>query len=130
MLLTRLTVSNTLGFITLGYSVIFSIAIGAFVGVFLSLSTQKGWMPDPLCRSNVRNLIRAKKQTQTNQGAFDANGVFVPEKFDNLFNKYAKSDKSGNTISVAELVRMTEEQEKLGKDVKAWCVRVFRIRQD
>lgn len=99
---------------------IFSIAIGTVVGVFLSLSTQTGWFPDPLCRSNVRNLINAKKQTQTNQGAFDANGVFVPEKFDSLFDKYAKSDKSGKSITVAELVRMTEEQERLGRDVKAW----------
>lgn len=108
------------GFITLGYSTIFSIAIGAFVGVFLSLSTQKGWFPDPLCRSNVRNLIRAKKQTQCNQGAFDSDGLFDPKKFESLFNKYATSDKSGKTITVPELIRMTKEQERLGKDVKAW----------
>lgn len=111
----------TIGFITLGYSVLFSIAIGAFVGIFLSLSTQTGWFPDPLCRSNVRNFIRAKKQTQRNQGAFDENGVFVSEKFDSLFSKYAKSDKSGRTITVTELVKMTKEQERLeGKNVKAW----------
>jgi hypothetical protein len=57
---------------------------------------------------------------QSNLGAFDDDGIFVPEKFDSLFNKYAKSDKSGKTITVAELVRMTQEQENLGKDIKAW----------
>ncbi|KAG2195616.1 hypothetical protein INT47_005984 [Mucor saturninus] len=109
------------GFITLGYGTLFSIAVGTFFGVLLSLSTQKGWFPDPLCRSNVRNLIRAKKETQCNQGAYDSNGLFVPEKFENLFNKYAQSDKSGKTITVTELIRMTKEQERLGKDVKAWA---------
>ncbi|KAI9360499.1 Caleosin related protein-domain-containing protein [Pilaira anomala] len=108
------------GFITLGYGTLFSIAIGAFVGIFLSVSTQKGWFPDPLCRSNVRSLVRSKKKIQSNQGAYDANGLFVPEKFESLFNKYAQSDKSGKTITVAELIRMTQEQEKLGKDIKAW----------
>lgn len=110
----------TLGFITLGYSMVFSIALGAFVGVFLSLSTQSGWFPDPLCRSNVRNLIRAKKQTQSNTGAFDDNGVFNIDKFDLLFKKYAKSDKTGNSITLVELIGMTKEQEKLGSNIKAW----------
>lgn len=104
---------------TLGYSVLFSIALGAFVGVFLSLSTQTGWFPDPLCRSNVRNLIQSKKQTQ---GAFDQDGVFSAEKFESLFEKYAKSDASGKTITMPELMRMTQEQERLGKNVKAWFV--------
>ncbi|KAI8071948.1 Caleosin related protein-domain-containing protein [Thamnidium elegans] len=115
------------GFITLGYSTLFSIAVGAFVGIFLSISTQKGWFPDPLCRSNVRNLIRSKKETQCNQGAYDANGLFVPEKFDSLFSKYANSDKSGKTITVAELIRMTQEQERLGKDVKAWATCMIEL---
>ncbi|CAO3646042.1 unnamed protein product [Mucor fragilis] len=106
------------GFMTLGYSVLFSIALGAFVGVFLSLSTQTGWFPDPLCRSNVRNLIQSKKQTQ---GAFDQDGVFSAEKFESLFEKYAKSDASGKTITMPELMRMTQEQERLGKNVKAWA---------
>lgn len=90
------------------------------MGIFLSLSTQTGWIPDPLCRSNVQNLISSKQQTQNNSGAFDDDGVFVPEKFDHLFDKYAKSDKSGKTITIAELTRMTQEQERLGKDAKAW----------
>lgn len=107
---------------TLGYSVLFSIAVGAFVGVFLSLSTQTGWFPDPLCRSNVQNLIRSKKQTQSNSGAFDDDGVFNPDKFEALFSKYAKTDKSGETITLPELMRMTQEQERLGKNVKAWFV--------
>ncbi|KAF1803818.1 Caleosin related protein-domain-containing protein [Mucor lusitanicus] len=112
------------GFMTLGYSVLFSIALGAFVGVFLSLSTQTGWFPDPLCRSNVRNLIQSKKQTQ---GAFDEHGVFSAEKFEALFSKYAKSDPSGKTITMPELMRMTQEQERLGKNVKAWATSMVEL---
>ncbi|CEP07267.1 hypothetical protein [Parasitella parasitica] len=115
------------GFMSLGYSVLFSIALGAFVGVFLSLSTQTGWFPDPLCRSNVRNLIRSKQQTQSNCGAFDDDGIFNPEKFEMLFSKYAKSDKSGETITMPELMRMTQEQEKLGKNVKAWAASMVEL---
>jgi hypothetical protein len=115
------------GFMTLGYSVLFSIAIGAFVGVFLSLSTQTGWLPDPLCRSNVRNLIQSKKQTQNNTGAFDDDGIFNPQKFEALFSKYAQSDKSGKTITIPEFMRMTQEQEKLGKNVKAWATSMAEL---
>ncbi|CAO0792563.1 unnamed protein product [Mucor circinelloides] len=112
------------GFMTLGYSVLFSIALGTFVGVFLSLSTQTGWFPDPLCRSNVRNLIQSKKQTH---GAFDEDGVFCADKFEALFSKYAKSDTSAKTITMPELMRMTQEQERLGKNVKAWAASMVEL---
>ncbi|KAI8967945.1 hypothetical protein BDF20DRAFT_200518 [Mycotypha africana] len=73
------------GFITLGYGVVFSVAVGSVLGVFLSVSTQPGWIPDPL------------------------------------------SDKSQQTITITELMRMTKEQNNLGKDFKAWTTSMIEL---
>lgn len=45
-----------LGFIHLGYGIVASVTIGAFLGVLLSYSTQDSWMPDPLCRTRTEKL--------------------------------------------------------------------------
>ncbi|KAI8355538.1 Caleosin related protein-domain-containing protein [Blakeslea trispora] len=114
------------GFMTLGYNMLFSVTIGAMVSVLLSLSTQTGWIPDPLCRSNTKRIISLTKE-QTSSGAFDEKGVFVPDQFEQLFNKYAKSDPSGNTITFLEFIQMTKEQEKLDYRLKAWAAGIVEL---
>lgn len=107
-------IHSLLGFMSLGYSVIFSVALGTVAGVFLSFLSQTSWLPDPFCRSFVNNLVRFKKQTS---GAYDQNGVFDPEKFEELYRKYATSD---DYITFAQFIKMTNEQEKLGSSVRSW----------
>ncbi|OBZ90507.1 Peroxygenase 1 [Choanephora cucurbitarum] len=114
------------GFMTLGYNMIFSITIGTVIGVFLSLSTQTGWIPDPLCRSNVNRIMSLTKE-QTSSGAFDEQGVFIPDQFEQLFQKYAKSDPSGNTITLLEFIQMTKEQEKLNYRPSAWAAGMIEL---
>ncbi|KAG1458681.1 hypothetical protein G6F46_006515 [Rhizopus delemar] len=110
------------GFLTLGYNIIFSVALGTFTGIFLSVLSQTSWIPDPFCRSFVPNLIRSRKQTS---GVYDEDGVFVPERFEQLFDKYAK--KSNESITITEFVKMTKEQEELGGNIKAWVLGMIEL---
>ncbi|CAO3694134.1 unnamed protein product [Rhizopus stolonifer] len=114
-------VDTITGFITLGYNVIFSVAFGAFAGIFLSVLSQTGWLPDPFCRSSVSKLVRSTKQTS---GVYDKDGVFVPENFERLFDKYSKS---GESITIAEFFKMTKEQEELGVNMRAWALSMVEL---
>jgi hypothetical protein len=112
---------------TLGYGVMLSVFLGSVASIFLSLTCQDRWIPipDPLCRSNVTHLIQSKRASFKNRGAYNDEGNFVPDKFNILFEKYARSDKTGATISLPELIRMTQEQESLGfnmnlHELKGW----------
>ncbi|KAI9256924.1 Caleosin related protein-domain-containing protein [Sporodiniella umbellata] len=109
------------GFMTLGYSVIFSVALGTLAGIFLSLFSQPNWLPDPYCRSSVRNLVRS---TQHTSGVYDKDGVFVSENFEKLFNKYSKS---GESLTLAEFFRMKSGQEELHGNIKAWTLSMFEL---
>ncbi|RCH89411.1 hypothetical protein CU098_000944, partial [Rhizopus stolonifer] len=114
-------VDTITGFITLGYSVIFSVALGTFAGIFLSVLSQTSWLPDPFCRSSVSKLVRSTKQTS---GVYDKDGVFVPENFERLFDKYSKS---GESITIAEFFKMTKEQEELGVNMRAWALSMVEL---
>ncbi|KAI8884864.1 hypothetical protein K501DRAFT_247190 [Backusella circina FSU 941] len=122
------------GFMTLGYGVMFSVLLGSMTSIFLSLTCQDRWIPipDPLCRSDIKHLIQSKKASFKNRGAYNDEGDFVPDKFNILFEKYARSDKTGATISLPELIRMTQEQESLGfnmniKEFKGWLQGIIEL---
>lgn len=85
----------------------------------MSVLSQTSWLPDPFCRSSVSKLVRSTKQTS---GVYDKDGVFVPENFERLFDKYSKS---GESITIAEFFKMTKEQEELGVNMRAWYIYIY-----
>ncbi|KAG2217647.1 hypothetical protein INT45_004223 [Circinella minor] len=107
------------GFMNLGYGMIFSLTVGTFMGVFLAYATQDSWIPDPRCRINVRKLSRPTKCPSPSR-VYDESGHFNTEKFERLFDKYAQSDLSGNTITLTELIQMASEQASYGASPTAW----------
>ncbi|KAI7906940.1 Caleosin related protein-domain-containing protein [Cokeromyces recurvatus] len=115
------------GFMELGYNVVFSVFFGASIGVLLSTHVHTGWKIDPLSRTNLKGLIRYKKRTQNNRGAFDEEGIFNLEKFNTFIDKYAKYDPSGKTIRVTEFIKMTKEQEQLENNMNSWFKLILEI---
>ncbi|KAI8340896.1 Caleosin related protein-domain-containing protein [Chlamydoabsidia padenii] len=105
-------VDAVFGFIHLGYGIIVSVTLGTFLGVLVSYSTQDTWMPDPMCRTRMEKLQKISKDAP-----YDLNGQLDMEKFDKLFDKYAKSDISGKTITLKELM---EWNEATYKDPLTW----------
>ncbi|KAI9301362.1 hypothetical protein BJ944DRAFT_136473, partial [Cunninghamella echinulata] len=77
-------VDAILGFVNLGYSIVFSVAIGTFLSVLFSIFSQDTWLLDPLFRTNINHL-----QTKTHNAPYDQDGNFDPELFDDLFSTYS-----------------------------------------
>ncbi|KAI9477158.1 Caleosin related protein-domain-containing protein [Zychaea mexicana] len=117
-------VDTAAGLMNLGYGVIFSLTIGTFMGVFLAYATQDSWIPDPRCRINVRKLTRPTKRPSPSR-VYDDYGQFDADKFETLFDKYAQSDLSGNTITLTELLQLASEQGSYGASPTAWTMAMF-----
>jgi peroxygenase len=69
-----------------------------------SYNTQDSWLPSPLFSIIVKNIHKAKHGSDSE--VYDTEGRFVPEKFEELFTKFAKTEKS--RLSFNELLAMTE----------------------
>ncbi|RPD78514.1 Caleosin-domain-containing protein [Lentinus tigrinus ALCF2SS1-7] len=77
------------GFRALGFNVLASTI--AFIGLHAALSyvTVDGYLPDPCFRMYVRNIHKIKHGSDT--GAFDNEGRFIPQKFEDFFQKYSSA---------------------------------------
>ncbi|ORZ06621.1 Caleosin related protein-domain-containing protein [Absidia repens] len=105
-------VDTVFGFINLGYGLVISVTLGTFLGILFSYSTQDSWIPDVLCRTRT-----AKLQKDLKGEPYDSVGQLDLELFENLFSKHAKSDISGKTITIKELL---EWNESTYKDPLTW----------
>ncbi|KAI8983886.1 Caleosin related protein-domain-containing protein [Pilobolus umbonatus] len=112
-----------LGFTELGYTTFFSILLGTAVSIMLSVFSRQGLFPDPLLRASTDRLIESKKRKLAGHGAYDEYGVFMPEKYDALYGKYAGSNNTGGTITIQELMKMTQEQE----NANTWFYTGFEV---
>ena len=56
-----------------------------------SWTTTGGMVPDPLFRLYLKNMYRCKHGSDT--GAYDSEGRFVPQKFEDFFTKYGDGEK-------------------------------------
>ncbi|CAO3634021.1 unnamed protein product [Cunninghamella blakesleeana] len=92
-------VDAVLGFVNLGYNVIFSITIGTILSVLFSVISQDTLLLDPRFRTNIKGF-----QNNMKNAPYDENGNFDPDLFDELFSKYSKSDIGGKSITLKEIL--------------------------
>ncbi|KAF2623281.1 Caleosin-domain-containing protein [Macroventuria anomochaeta] len=77
-----------IGFHRLGFSIFLSwIAVLVIHGNF-SYPTCSGWLPDPFFRVFIKNIHKDKHGSDT--GTYDTEGRFIPQKFEDIFSKYAE----------------------------------------
>ncbi|KAL5120837.1 hypothetical protein ACEQ8H_001318 [Pleosporales sp. CAS-2024a] len=76
-----------IGFHRLGFGVVLSVLAAFIIHINFSYPTCKTVLPDPLFRIQVVNMHRTKHGGDT--GAYDNEGRFVPQKFEDIFAKYA-----------------------------------------
>ncbi|KAK7192079.1 caleosin domain containing protein [Paraphaeosphaeria sporulosa] len=75
------------GFHKLGFGVLLSLFAVIVVHANLSYPTLPSWLPDPFFRVYVANIHKDKHSSDT--GTYGNEGRFVPQKFEDIFEKYA-----------------------------------------
>ncbi|PGH00926.1 hypothetical protein AJ80_09088 [Polytolypa hystricis UAMH7299] len=75
------------GFWKLGFGFWLSLLAVCIIHANFSYPTVNSWIPDPFFRVYVANIYKCKHGSDT--GAYDTEGRFVPQKFEDIFSKYA-----------------------------------------
>ncbi|KXS14350.1 Caleosin-domain-containing protein [Gonapodya prolifera JEL478] len=91
-----------LGFRSLG----FNILAVFIINVNFSYPTSNSWVPDPTFGVCIKNIHRAKHGSDSE--AYDNEGRFVPQKFEEIFSKHDRDRKGALTFP--ELMRMIRAQ--------------------
>ncbi|KAH0756917.1 hypothetical protein KY290_020410 [Solanum tuberosum] len=101
------------GFRKIGSNIFLSIVASIFINFGLSRKTRPGKGPSLLFPIEVKNIKLAKHTSDS--GVYDSEGRFVQEKFEEIFNKHARSN--GNALTAQELDDMLKAN-KQPKDSK------------
>ncbi|OCH89018.1 Caleosin-domain-containing protein [Obba rivulosa] len=80
------------GFRDLGFNILLSLIAVFIIHANFSYPTGNSIFPDPFFRLYVKNMHKAKHGSDT--GTYDAEGRFIPQKFEDFFSKYG-GDKDG-----------------------------------
>lgn len=75
------------GFRNLGFNLLLSILAVIIIHANFSYPTSRSLLPDPFFRVHLDNIHKAKHGSDT--GTFDNEGRFIPQKFEDIFSKYA-----------------------------------------
>ncbi|CAK9206912.1 hypothetical protein BDL97_15G078600 [Sphagnum fallax] len=78
------------GFRAIGFNLLRSFFGMVFINGALSYCTQDSWLPSPLFSLLVKNIHKAKHGSDSE--VYDTEGRFVPEKFEEIFTKFAKTE--------------------------------------
>jgi len=91
------------GFRAIGFNLLISFLAMVIINGAFSYSTLETWIPSLMFPIYIKNIHKAKHGSDSE--VYDTEGRFVPQKFEELFSKYAKTDKS--RLHFNELYAMT-----------------------
>ncbi|KAL6829906.1 hypothetical protein THAR02_02850 [Trichoderma harzianum] len=103
------------GLHALGFNFLFCIIAVVVVHFAFSYPTVSGLLPDPFFRIYLKNIHKSKHGSDS--GTYDNEGRFVPQKFEDMFSKYA-DDK--DYITVRDVFNMLKGQRLLA-DPFGWA---------
>jgi len=87
------------GFHRLGYGITLCVISVLVIHINFSYPTVSGILPDPFFRIFLKRVHKANHGSDS--GAYDKEGRFIPQKFEDIFAKYATGDKQ--SISASEI---------------------------
>ncbi|KAG0563573.1 hypothetical protein M758_8G041200 [Ceratodon purpureus] len=91
------------GFRAIGFGVFISFLGMVIINGAFSYATLESWIPSLMFPIYIKNIHKAKHGSDSE--VYDTEGRFVPEKFEELFSKFAKHDK--NKLYFDELYALT-----------------------
>ncbi|KAL7000889.1 putative peroxygenase 4 [Sarracenia purpurea var. burkii] len=103
------------GFRAIGCGILLSSFAAIFINVGLSRKTRPGKFPSLLFPIEVKNIQKSKHGSDS--GVYDAEGRFVPSKFEEIFSKHAKTN--ANALTSNELEAMLKSN-RVPKDFGGW----------
>lgn len=107
------------GFRAIGCGFALSTAAAIFINGALSQKTRPGQSLSPLFPIEIKNIQRSKHGSDT--GVYDDEGRFVPDKFEAIFRKYARSHESAFTSDeLMEMLKANREPKDYGGWIGAW----------
>ncbi|KAF1945719.1 caleosin domain-containing protein [Clathrospora elynae] len=77
-----------IGFYRLGFGILLSILSMLIIHGNFSYPTCPTWLPDPFFRIYLKNVHKDKHGSDS--GTYDHEGRFLPQKFEDIFSKYAE----------------------------------------
>ncbi|THZ88711.1 Caleosin-domain-containing protein [Aureobasidium pullulans] len=103
-----------------GWNPILCLIATFLINVNLSYPTSPSWIPDPFFRIHISNLHKDKHGSDSM--AFDNEGRFKPQNFEDLFSKYDRGNKGG--LDAYDLIRMHKGQ-RMAMDFFGWSAAFF-----
>jgi peroxygenase len=103
-----------IGFHRVGFGIVLSIIAAFIIHINFSYPTSSSWLPDPLFRINLSNMDRTKHGGDT--GTYDNEGRYVPQKFEDIFAKYADGR---DYLTFTDTVNMLRGQRNVN-DIIGW----------
>ncbi|XP_008803896.1 probable peroxygenase 5 [Phoenix dactylifera] len=92
------------GFRAIGCGVALSTVSAVLINGFIGPKTRPGKVPSPLLPIYVKNIHKGKHGSDS--GVYDSEGRFVPEKFEQIFKKHARTNP--NALTSKELKEMLQ----------------------
>ncbi|KAL5553233.1 hypothetical protein UlMin_040634 [Ulmus minor] len=119
------------GMRAIGSGIALSTIAALFVNITLSPKTRPGKFPSLLFPIEIKNIQKAKHGSDTD--AYDSEGRFVPEKFEEIFRKHAHTQPDALTSDeVKELLKANREPKDIMGRIGAfveWKV-LFHLAKD
>ena len=91
------------GFYKLGFGILLSLLAVLIIHANFSYPTLLTRFPDPFFRVYVTSIHKAKHGSDS--GTYDTEGRFVPQKFEDMFSKYAEGKDCLNLWDVSKLLK-------------------------
>ncbi|RKF84031.1 putative peroxygenase 3 [Golovinomyces cichoracearum] len=108
------------GFRLLGFNLFLSILSTVIIHGGFSYPTGRSIIPDPFFRIFIARIHKDKHGSDS--GSYDPEGRFEPQKFEDIFAKYASGDKKG--ITLVEIFRYMKGQ-RVVLDPFGWFAALF-----
>ncbi|KAF3013578.1 hypothetical protein E8E14_011591 [Neopestalotiopsis sp. 37M] len=107
------------GFHKLGFGIVLSLVAVLIIHANFSYPTVTGWLPDPFFRVFLDRVHKDKHGSDT--GTYDTEGRFIPQRFEDIFAKYAEGR---DYLTLGDVVALHTGQ-RLIMDPVGWGGNIF-----